>query len=193
MANEKANPNGKAKTSPFATGIAGLMKIPAPPITFTTQSNVDEDWARFSADLALILSDLDEDEFLIISTKKTGLYVQFAAQGKFGMRAEAVSNNYVDDETLPHDARVVMHDLGWNSPTKLPARADPEGHTSDGSPNFFIDAASPVPYEAIASLAVVTLRFVFRVGHPGELKYRSFGDKADSIRLPTLRIARERP
>ncbi len=86
----------------------------------------------------------------------------------------------------------MMQDLGWNAPTNLPEKSDPEGRTLDGSPNFFIDVASPVPYEAIASLAVATLRFVFRVGHPGELTYHSFGNQADSIRFPTLRIARTR-
>lgn len=193
MVDRKADPNEKAKASPLAIGIAGLMMIPAPPMAFTVQPDAEEEWARFCADLALVLAELDEDEYLIISTKKTGLFVQFAAQGQFGMRAEAVSNNFLKGKTLPQDACVVMQDLGWNAPTNLPEKSDPEGHTSDGSPNFFIDVAPPVPYEAIASLAVVTLRFVFRVGHPGKLKYRSFGDKVDSIRFPTLRIARERP
>jgi hypothetical protein len=162
MVDRKEMPNEKARATPLATGIIpGLTKIPAPPVTLTAQPDAEEEWARFSADLALVLADLDEDDFLIISAKKTGLFVQFAAQGQFGMRAEAISNNYLKGKTLSQDACITMQNLGWNAPTNLPEESDPEGHTADGSPNFFIDAAPPVPHGAIASLAVATLRFVF--------------------------------
>lgn len=193
MGDRKANPNEKVKASPEATASAGLINMTAPPVAFAVQPTVEEEWARFAADLALVLADLDEDEYLIISSKRTGLFVQFAAQGRFGMRAEAVSNMYRLGKAMPQEASLVMQDLGWNAPTNLPEESDPEGHTPDGSPNFFIDIAPPVPYGTIVSLAVVTLRIVFHVGHPGELEYRSFGARVDSIRFPSLRIARERP
>ena len=92
-----------------------MTKIPVPSVAFVAQPNVDEEWARFSSNLALVLADLEEDEYLIISVKKTGLFVQFAAQGQFGMRAEAASNNYPKDKTMPQDVCVVMRDLGWNA------------------------------------------------------------------------------
>lgn len=192
MANGKANPNEKAKMPPGATGIGALISMPARPVTFTAPPSAEEEWARFSVNLALVLADLDEDEFLIISSKRTGLFVQFSEQGQFGMRAEAVSNNYKKGKPMSKEACIVMQNLGWNAPTNLPEESDPEGFTPDGSPNFFVDVATPVPYDAIALLAIATLRFVFHIGHPGELEYRSFGARIDSIRFPTLRIARER-
>lgn len=193
MANGKANPNGKEKKPLAATEIGALISMPAPPLTFTAQPSAEEEWARFSVNLALVLADLDEDEYLILSSKRTGLFVQFAAQGQFGMRAEAISNNYKKAKHMPNEACNVMQNLGWNAPTNLPEESDPEGHTPDGSPNFFVDVAEPVPYDAIVSLAIATLRFVFLVGHPAELEYCSYGARIDSIRFPTLRIARERP
>lgn len=54
----------------------------------------EEAWAQFASELTHALADLDEDEFLILTTKKGWYYVQFAAQGSFGMRAEATSNGF---------------------------------------------------------------------------------------------------
>src|SRR6266568_8978940 len=57
---------------------------PLPPVHPTPESS-EQAWARFAADLADALADLDEDEFLMITTKKDRYYVHFAAQGNFGM------------------------------------------------------------------------------------------------------------
>lgn len=192
MAEENTNPNGSAKPRFGLPGIDGPTDVHMPQLAFKVQPSAEEEWTRFGVDLASVLADLDEDEFLIISSKGTGLFVQFAAQGQFGMRAEAVSSQYIKDKVMRPETVLVMQDLGWNVPTNLPESSDPEGHTPDGSPNFFVDVASPVPFDAIAFLAVTTLRFVFGVGHLGGLEYRSFGVGVDSIRFPTLRIARER-
>ena len=193
MAKKKENSNEKQKAPINGNSIASLIGWPAPPVMFPAQPTADEDWACFTKDLALVLADLDDDEFLIISSKRSGLFVQFAGQGSFGLRVETISNSYRKDKPLSQEACLIMQDMGWNLPTNLPDEADPEGHTADGSPNFFVDVGRPVPYDAVSFLAVTTLRRLFSVGHPGELEYKSFGLRIDSIRFPTLRITRERP
>ena len=52
-------------------------------------------WPPFTEKLAQALSMLEEDQFLIISVKNSNRYVQFSAQGSFGMRAETTSNSYL--------------------------------------------------------------------------------------------------
>src|ERR1043166_174317 len=82
----------------------------------------DAEWRQFTHDLALCLRDLDEDEYLVISDKRASYYVQYAAQGRFGMRAEAACNLYSE----PPQARLTVQDydlmtkLGWHRATDLP-------------------------------------------------------------------------
>ena len=54
--------------------------------------------------LAASLSALDEDQYLIIKRKDRPWFVQFAAQGSFGVRAELVSNSYL----APADQIIVI-------------------------------------------------------------------------------------
>ncbi len=165
---------------------------PLPPGHPAPESN-EQAWAQFASDLADALADLDEDEFLIITTKKDGYYVQFAAQGNFGMRLEATSNAYTDDNNkLSEQACAKLLNLGWNAPTCVPDDFHPERHDPDGSPNYFLDVGVPLPYGSVASLAVNTLRAVFGATHPGELQYKAFANRDGNIRFPNLRIARER-
>jgi len=165
-----------------------LQRLPIRP-----QSATKEAWALFEGELASSVADLDEDEFLIITMKKNHYFVQFAGQGGFGMRVEAVSNAYLKDgRKLSEAACMKLLAFGWNPPTKVPDELDEEGHKPDGSPNYFLDIDSPVPYGSVASLAVRTLRDIFGAMHPGELQYKAFGKDDCNIRFPNLRIARER-
>lgn len=155
-------------------------------------SNTD-DWDRFTADLTPCLSDLDEDEFLIISDKKINYYVQFAAQGKFGMRIEAACNSFLE----PHAVLTVedyerMARLGWMRATNPPPTGSGEPEPDTGSPNFYIDADAPVDFAAMARLTVATFQGVYRIGHPGQLQYKAFAKDHTQIRFPTLRLKRER-
>lgn len=52
MANGKANPNEKAKAPTGATGLGALISMPAPPVTFTAPPSAEDEWARFSVNLA---------------------------------------------------------------------------------------------------------------------------------------------
>jgi type III secretion system-like peptide-binding chaperone len=103
----------------------------------------EEAWAQFASELAHTLADLDEDEFLAITKKKDWYYVQFAAQGSFGMRAEATSNGYLnDDAKLSEQACAKLLNLGWNAPTYVPDDFYPERNDPDGSPNYFLQRVS---------------------------------------------------
>ena len=154
-----------------------------------TSESTSEAWAQFVADLALCLSDLNEDEFLVISAKRANYYVQFASQGRFGMRGEAACNSYIEGfgEELSSEDYETMKVLGWKIPTRFPdVVGDP-----DGSPNFFVDASYPVDFAKLATLTEATFRNVYKRSHPGELKYKAFHSDGDSIRFPTLRLKRD--
>jgi T3SS (YopN, CesT) and YbjN peptide-binding chaperone 3 len=151
-------------------------------------------WEEFQQHLAEVLPDLSEDEYLVITRKQTNQFVQFAAQGRHGMRAETVGNAYLErDAQLSADSVASLVTMGWHAPTLKPTRTSQEEDPPDGSPNFFVDAATPVPHGHLAALAVKALREVYRVGHPGQLEYiaASSVDEWVSIRFPSLGIKRE--
>jgi hypothetical protein len=149
----------------------------------------EEAWSYFEAALVAALGDLSEDECLVISRKRYHYFVQFAAQGSYGMRTEAVSNAYIEEpDRLSEDACRHLTDLGWNPPTYVQSARGPE--PADGSPNYYLDAAPPVPYTDLARIAVTSLRQVFGVRHPGELEYMGFAADGASIRFPMLKIKR---
>lgn len=52
-------------------GRGGLRKIAAPPLT-------EQAWRQLTSALARALIDMEEDEYLVISAKATGAFVQFA-------------------------------------------------------------------------------------------------------------------
>lgn len=147
------------------------------------------EWDRFAAELSRALSSLQKGHFLIVETKGDQYYVQFAGGGSLGMRAESVSNGYLNGErTLSDKACIKLLQLGWNAPTIIPDPInDVRGYKGYGSPNYFLDV--DVPYRFVASLAVNTLRHVFRAAHPGQLRYTAFAKQGGSIEFPSLRIA----
>jgi hypothetical protein len=119
---------------------------------------------------------MEEDQYLIIATKRGNRFVQFAGQGSFGMRAETASNGFLSRSEQLNDEQVkALGALGWSSPTGSPGTSTPETEP-DGSPNFFRDFAQPVRHEAIADLAVRTLTEVLGIPHPGYMEYEAFGD-----------------
>jgi hypothetical protein len=159
-------------------------------------------WEQLTTRLGRALSVLEEDNFLILSVKGTGAelgedgrpgsprYVQFAGQGTFGLRAEAVSNAYLaGPEQLTEDQERHLERLGWSSPTcapGTPARDDP-----DGSSNYYFDFGAPVPFAVVGALATRTLRDVHGAAHPGSLQYTAFTASGECILLPELGLMRE--
>lgn len=148
-----------------------------------------DSWASFEHALAHAISDLDEDEFLVIQRKGTSYFVQFAAQGSSGLRVEASGNAYQPRAArIPESAiRHLMH-IGWKPPTYVHTHEHSE--PVDGSPNFYLDVAPGFPSQDISALAVETLRGPFGARHPGELHYEGYSEQLTSIRFPQLGIKR---
>src|ERR1035437_620483 len=140
-------------------------------------------WPAFERKLAETLGALEEDQYLVVSAKRGWAYVQFAAQGSFGLRAECVGNNYLDEaHALRAGQTALLRRIGWSSPTG----------TRD-SPNFFRDFDRPVPCADAARMAVRALTEVFEIPHPGSLMYKAFDKKQRTILVPTLGLKREEP
>jgi hypothetical protein len=160
-----------------------------PKYKFKAAPSAKEAWKEFRANLAVTLSDLGEDEFLVIGAKSTNYFVQFAGQGIHGMRVEATSNAYLDaKEKLPKRARKQLLVLGWQEPTYVPSEDAPE--PAEGSSNYFLDIALPVPVEIVAALCIDTLRDVYGVRFPAELEYAAYVDEQTLIRFPLLGLKR---
>ena len=86
-------------------------------------------WETFTQELAVALEALQEDEFLVLMVKQKNYFVQFAAQGSFGMRAEAVSNLYLpDDKQLSPEQSAGMLELGLERPDEPARRARARWH-----------------------------------------------------------------
>jgi type III secretion system-like peptide-binding chaperone/uncharacterized protein DUF6794 len=145
-------------------------------------------WDEFAERLAFALADLDEGDYLVVSIKRSHRYVQFKAQGAFGMRAESVSDAFLGDkEKLTEADCTALLKMGWRPPTRLPKDM---GQDSDGSLNYYMDLAQPVQYGNLADIAATTLRHVLKARHPGALEYKAHSEGGDSIRFPSLGIRR---
>lgn len=150
-------------------------------------------WPPFAQHLADCLRSLDEDQYLILSVKRTNRFVQFAAQGAFGMRAETTSNAYLpESERLGASQLTALAAAGWQGPTGDPAESTPE-LDPDGSPNFFIELQDPVPFQDVAELAVRTLAEILDVPHPGFLEYDAFDADGRAVLLPSLGLKHAGP
>ncbi len=152
--------------------------------------SADEEWQRLTEDLGTCLAALNEDEYLILTYKRGICFVQFAAQGEFGMRIEATSNAYIEPATArlaPQDY-LIMAELGWHLPNEELAKHGGADADPDSSPNFFLDVANPIDFRAVATLAVNTLRRVYHIRHPGMLVYKAFASEGSEIRFPSLRL-----
>lgn len=148
------------------------------------------DWSTLAKSLSSTLRKLKEDQYLIISIKRSSQFIQFAAQGLFGMRLEVASNYYLPDtEQLSDQQMAALNALGWNSPTRNPEHSTPEDDPH-GSPNFFIDVAVPWKAKELAVLAVRTFAEVLNVSHPSGLVYEAFAKGGDSLPLPALGLRR---
>ena len=98
------------------------------------------EWDRFAAEVSRALSSLQKAHFLIVETKADQYYVQFAGGGRLGMRAESVSNGYLNGERkLSDKACMNLLQLGWKAPTIIPDPInDVRGYKGYGSPNYFL-------------------------------------------------------
>jgi len=146
-------------------------------------------WPKFERKLAVVLKKLQEGHYLILSAQQSGRLIQFAAQGQHGMRIETTSNNYLSgvDQLSPVEISSLTS-TGWGAPTGDRVTSTPE-NDPNGSPNFFVQFAAPVPYEAVAKLAVRTIAEILRIPHPRSLQYQAFDEEQSEIALPTLALS----
>lgn len=163
-----------------------------PPMEATPASarRLSAAWAPFAQKLATVLEELEEDQYLIVSVKRSNRFVQFAAQGSFGMRVETTSNSYLEKpEQLNARQIASLVDAGWDAPSGVPAEATPE-NDPDGSPNYFVDFPASVSFEAVANLTVKTLSEILCVPYPGFLQYEAMDANGEAIMLPDLGLKR---
>ena len=116
-------------------------------------------WEQFTADLALCLSDLDEDDFLIVGARQKNHYVQFSAQGAYGMRAEAACNSYIDPpDVLSVEDYERMAELGWGAATDSAEQDQTDERSPDGSklPEF-VEVSTFVPKALLNAAAILKL------------------------------------
>ncbi len=152
--------------------------------------HVSRDWPVFAERLAGVLSEMCEDQFLVISEKHSSRFVQFAAQGSFGVRAEISSNAYLSQSDRLTDSQTAqLVEAGWRAPTGTPHQSTPE-RDPDGSPNFFIDFPAPIEAARIAGQAVVALSKIVRIPHPGFLEYKAYDTDDNALVFSQLGIKR---
>ncbi len=171
--------------------IAFFSGTPAVSNTTTVTQSLPAHWLAFSERLQDALSKMEEDQFLVLSIKEINRYIQFAAQGAGGMRAEATSNHYLSgrERLNEHETRALIK-LGWRPPTGSPDEATPERDPS-GSSNFFVDLANPIDFAQLVVLAIRTLSEVFGAPYEGLLQYAAYDYGGSSFALPDLQIKRE--
>ena len=154
-----------------------------------SQQSVTEAWREFEQNLAGVLASMAEDQFLVLMVKRAYPFVQFAAQGGYGLRAEAISNNFLPRKDKLSESQIAtLGNLGWYPPTGTPEETTADKQP-DGSPNYFREFAQPVPWHEAGRFAVRTFTEVFDVHHPGYLQYDAFDVEGRKILLPTLKIA----
>jgi len=150
------------------------------------------EWDHFERELSGALGVM-KDESLVVSTRTGDRYVQFSVGSTFGLHAESVSNAYLEaSERLDDEQLAALAALGWSPPARTPeqekARQEPRG-----SPNFHREFPNPVPFDAVARLAVRTLVEVLRVPEPGALQYTAFDRAGHAVFLPALGLVRAHP
>jgi len=151
---------------------------------------VSAGWISLESQLANTLQVMQEDQFLIISVKQSNRFIQFAAQGAHGLRAEVTSNVYLSGAERWTEAQLCdLKALGWLEPTGSPETSTPE-RDPDGSANFICDFRSPILPTAIAKLSVDTLMQVMHVPYPEFLEYEAFDNERNTDALPNLGLKR---
>jgi len=131
----------------------------------TKPSSAALSWDEFEGRLALALGRMADESFLILSSPpngdEAGYYVQVACGESWGIRAEAVGNsNLPSTRPLTPAQEAQLAELGWQRP-------GPE----EVGRNFFRMWPIPAPFEDVARLAVRTLRDVYGISAPAELRY----------------------
>lgn len=167
-----------------------MSHVSTPPQAKQDQSvaipRISRAWQPFAEKLATTLASLKEDQYLILSVKHANHFVQFAAQGAFGMRVETTSNHYLpQQEQLSTQQIASLREAGWQAPTGSGEESTPE-QDPDGSPNYFVDMKAPVAFDEVTCLTMHTFAEILSIPHPGYLEYEAFDDEGNALDLPGL-------
>ena len=147
---------------------------------------VSRAWVPFSKKLAFVLSKLKEDQYLIISAKSCNRYLQFACQGKDGMRVEVTSNHFLKGKNRLNRRQISwLCANGWNAPTGKLNESTPD-KDPNGSPNYFVDLPAPVVVDDIAQMAIQALSFGLEIPNPALLAYEAFEANGRTLRFEEL-------
>jgi hypothetical protein len=147
---------------------------------------VSRAWVAFSKRLALVLSKLEEDQYLIVSVDGCNRFIQFACEGEEGMRVEVVSNNFLKGKDRLNRRQISwLRTNGWKVPNGRGDEATPAKDPS-GSPNYFVDLPASVAAGDIARLAVEALVHGLEIPSPASLVYGSFERNGRDLRFEEL-------
>ena len=153
-----------------------------------TAGAVSTAWPAFVSELAKVLAAMEEDQYLIVLVKQSNRFVQFAAQGAYGMRIETTSNHFLPKrERLSRGQIAKLIDMGWSDPTGSALESTPE-LDPDGSPNFFREFDDPVDFASVAQFAARVLIEVSRVPHPAYLEYEAISGDGICLQFPGLKL-----
>ena len=137
------------------------------------EASTERAWTLFRQRLADRLAAAEEDDILLVEVEAgvaedelhgASPYLQFVGWGEAMLRAEVVSNVYLDERfELTADDERVLTDMGWSEPA-----CDADGDPVPGDANYHLDA--PVrEADRVAVMAVRGLREVFGCPHPAFL------------------------
>lgn len=179
---EPPAPDGEAGVEPGAEPAPDRE----PEVEPEVEPGAERAWADLERRLAAALGRMRDETFLILSTAAEAddrvCYVQFEA-GDWGLRAEAVSSRFLPSERpLTAEQETALVALGWQPP----------GEEENARPNFSRRWSAPPPVEEVARQAVRTLREVYGVAAPRQLRhtYKSFERVLED---PDLGTEPERP
>ena len=140
-----------------------------------------EKWAEFELQLGRALARMELDQYLVITVRDSGKFVQFAAMGEEGLRAEVTGNSFLDGADRISDSQIGrLFRAGWEPPIEA----------SEDFPNFFMNLSVPIDPCAIAKSAVHVLDDILRVPDPSVLQYSAFCRDGDAFVLEDLKIDR---
>jgi hypothetical protein len=143
-----------------------------------------QEWTGLTARLADTIEVLEDGHYLGLQFRAGVPYYVQVAVTSAGLRAEAVSNRFLEGwQRLDATAIDRLRRLGWRPPTDI----------GDGPVNWWRHFDHPVPVQEVADLLTSTINRAFDVARVDQLEYRAFSRSGDTILLPGLGLAREIP
>lgn len=142
-------------------------------------------WVPFTHNLATGLGRMQAEQSLVLAVAEPrdasgdvpNYFVRFAPSTS-EFHAEAVSNRFLPDRwRLTELDGETLFTLGWHAPD--------EEHA-----NYHREWAAPAPFAEIAQMAVSTLRRVYKVGSPDELRYDHSDVQGQALELQDLGLRR---